>query len=78
MRHRGRPRKDLETIKRFCANFNRLFDGKPHLTQTAIAEVLGVKRQAVSYWLSGQGMPNNKNLVKLAELLEVSVEELLS
>ena len=78
MRQRGRPTKNLETIKRFCANFNRKLDEKPHLTQSAIAIELGVRPQAVSYWLSGQGMPNYKNRVQLAELLDTSVEELLS
>ena len=78
MRKRGRPRKDLEAIKRFCENFNRILAEKPYLTQTAIANALGIKPQAVSYWLSGQGMPNYENLMKLADFLDKDVEELTS
>ena len=78
MRQRGRPKKDFEAIKRFCENFNRILAEKPHLTQTAIANTLGIKQQAVSYWLSGRGMPNYENLIKLADFLDKDVEELTS
>ena len=79
MRQRGRPRKDYDAIKRFSENLNRILEEeKPHLTQQAIANALGVKRQAVSYWLSGQGKPNYENLVQLAEFLDKDVEELTS
>ena len=39
---------------------------------------LGVTNKAISKWETGQGMPDISILLKLSEILEVSVEELLS
>lgn len=46
------------------------------LTQDALAEALGISRQAVAKWESGQSAPATENLLKLAALLEVPLEEL--
>ena len=48
------------------------------LKQDTLAEVLGVSPQAVSKWEYDQTCPDISLLPKLAELLEVSVDELLS
>ena len=48
------------------------------LKQDALAEILGVSPQAVSKWENDQTCPDIGLLPKLAELLEVSVDELLS
>ena len=48
------------------------------LKQDTLAEVLGVSPQAVSKWENDQPCPDISLLPKLAELLEVSVDELLS
>ncbi len=48
------------------------------LKQDTLAEVLGVSPQAVSKWENDQTCPDISLLPKLAELLEVSVDELLS
>lgn len=47
------------------------------LTQEDIAESLGVSRQAVSMWETGKKSPSSRNLKKLADLLNVSVDSLL-
>ena len=47
------------------------------LSQEYIAEQLGVSRQAVSKWETGQSEPTAKNLVELAQLLGVTVSELV-
>lgn len=47
------------------------------LSQELVAEQLGISRQAVTKWELGQSKPNAKNLQSLAELYEVSSEELL-
>ena len=47
------------------------------MTQEFVAESLGVSRQAVSKWESGVSDPSTSNLIALAKLYKVSVEELL-
>ena len=47
------------------------------LTQEDIAESLDVSRQAVSMWETGKKSPSSRNLKKLADLLNVSVDSLL-
>lgn len=47
------------------------------LSQEKVAEVLGVSRQAVTKWESNISRPSSDNLLRLAELLEVSVDILL-
>ena len=48
------------------------------LSQEYVAEQLGVSRQAVSKWETGQSEPNAGNLAMLAELLETTLSELTS
>ena len=47
------------------------------LSQEYIAEQLGVSRQAVSKWETGQTDPTAKNLVELAQLFGITVSELV-
>lgn len=47
------------------------------MTQEFVAEALGVSRQAVSKWESGQSDPSTTNLLPLAKLFGVRPEELL-
>lgn len=46
-------------------------------TQEYVAETLGVSRQAVSKWESGASEPSTANLMALARLYQVTVDELL-
>lgn len=46
-------------------------------TQESLAEALGVSRQAVSKWESGQAMPEAATLVELADLLDCSLDQLM-
>ena len=46
------------------------------LSQEALAEIIGVSRQAVSKWETGQSEPSARNLAELAQLLETSLAEL--
>lgn len=48
------------------------------MSQELVAEQLGISRQAVTKWESGQSKPNAKNLQALAQLYQVSSEELLA
>ena len=47
------------------------------LSQEALAEQLGVTRQAVSKWETGEGKPDIDNLLPLAKLLHTTVDYLL-
>ncbi len=48
------------------------------LSQEALAEQLGVSRQAIGKWESGNSLPSIENLKELAVCLNVSVDEILS
>ncbi|QQK08968.1 helix-turn-helix domain-containing protein [Miniphocaeibacter halophilus] len=50
---------------------------KNKMTQEFIAEKLGVSRQAVSKWENGNSEPTMGNLILLANLFDLSLEELL-
>lgn len=47
------------------------------LSQEYVADQLGVSRQAVSKWETGQSEPTASNLTELAELFEISLSELV-
>ena len=46
------------------------------LSQGQVAEMIGVSRQAVSKWESGQNSPDTVKLIKLADVLDTDVEYL--
>lgn len=47
------------------------------LSQEKIAELLGVSRQAVTKWEAGQTTPSSDNLIALAGLYDISLDELV-
>ena len=48
-----------------------------HLSQEALAEKLGISRQAVSKWERAEASPDTDNLILLARLYQISLDELL-
>ena len=48
------------------------------LTQAQLAEKLGITDRAISKWETGKGMPDSSIMLELCEILEISVNELLS
>lgn len=50
---------------------------KNQLSQEALAELLGVSRQAVSKWELGEGYPEVEKLLALSKKLNVSLDSLL-
>lgn len=48
-----------------------------NLSQEALAEKLGISRQAVSKWERAEASPDTDNLIALAKLYQVSLDELL-
>ncbi len=70
---RGRAVFDMVETGKRLAGFRR----KANLTQMEVAEQLGISFQAVSYWERGKTMPDLSNLVRIAELYRVSIDEIL-
>lgn len=49
-----------------------------HFSQEELAEKIGVSRQAVSKWERAESSPDTDNLILLARLYNVSIDELLT
>ena len=47
---------------------------KEGYSQEQVAEMLGLSRQAISKWESGQGKPEIDNIIKLTEIYHVSAD----
>lgn len=47
------------------------------LSQEELADKLSVSRQAVSKWERGEALPDTDNLIRLAKLYNVSIDELV-
>ena len=47
-------------------------------TQEKLAEQLGITPQAISTWERDESIPDTKNLLMLAKLLDVSLDDLFS
>ena len=58
--------------------FERLYEfrKKSGMTQEGLASALGVSRQAVSKWETGESMPDTENLIRIADALGVSLDAL--
>ena len=50
---------------------------KAGLSQEALADALGVTRQAVSKWETGKSVPDTENLRRMAQVLAVSALSLI-
>lgn len=55
----------------------KFYRQQKHMTQEELAEKLNVVRQTVSKWENGQSVPDADVLLRIAEILDVSVNELL-
>lgn len=78
----NRERIDIETLDLnivpivFSQKFSYILR-KHKLTRYAVSKNLGVDAKSVSKWLTGKSLPETVNLIKLANLAELSVDELL-
>lgn len=48
-----------------------------NIKQTDLAHVLGVTQQCVSRWVVGLSKPRLEEVVKLANILDVSIEDIV-
>lgn len=53
------------------------YRNKEGLTQQQLAEMLEVSDKSISKWELGEGYPSKRNLMKISEILNVSLETLL-
>lgn len=51
---------------------------KKRLSQEKVAKLVGVSRQAVTKWENNQTVPNSNNLITLASIYGVSLDELVT
>ena len=49
---------------------------RKEISQEKLAEMVGVSRQAVTKWENGNANPDTENLIRLAEIFGVSLDEL--
>lgn len=68
----------MREMENFAINENlKLLRNKHKLSQEKIAEKIGVSRQTVTKWESGNSLPDLLSCVRLAELFDISIEDLL-
>lgn len=48
------------------------------LSQEQLAEKMGVSRQAITKWETGRGLPDMENMIILAEIFKMTLDELVS
>ena len=59
------------------ANNIKKYRQKQKMTQDELAEKLNVTRQAVSNWETGKTQPDIDTLAQIAEVFDISIEELI-
>ena len=70
-------KKETAAVRKTLAETLKDHRTRCRMTQEFVAESLGVSRQAVSKWETGDSDPSMSNLVLLAKLYSVPLEELL-
>lgn len=60
----------------FCKNLKRLRKNK-HISQSEMAEMLGVSQRTISHYENGTCEPNINSLGKIADILETSIDYLV-
>ena len=64
---------EMEFMTIFLKRLKKLRKNKG-LKQQELAEILGIKRNTYSDWENGKTEPSFENLIKLVDLLEVSID----
>ena len=71
-------RKEKNKTRKSLGELLKTYRTNCKMTQEFVADSLGVSRQAVSKWENGVSDPSTSNLIALAKLYGVSVEEILN
>ncbi len=72
----GEIRKEKSLMKKSLGEVLKQHREECKMTQEFVAEAIGVSRQAVSKWENGTSDPSTSNLIALAKLFQISVQEL--
>lgn len=67
-----------EVIKMTFAKNLKTLRKQAQMSQEQLAEKLGVSRQAVTKWETDSGIPDIENIIAIANLFDISIDELLS
>ena len=70
-------KKETKTMNMEFGNRLASYRKKAGLSQEELADKLGVTRQAVSKWECGESSPDTDNLIALAKLYNVTLDELI-
>ena len=62
---------------KICENL-RILRAKERYSMEDVAEIIGVSRQSVAKWESGESLPDIEKCVKLAKLYKVTLDDLVS
>lgn len=65
-----------KTLLSFCQNLKELRLQHKY-TQKQVAEKIGITYQSYQHYEMGLGFPSIPNLVKIADLFDVSIDEML-
>ena len=60
----------------FCTYMKQLRKSK-HISQAVIAELLGVSQRTISHYENGTCQPNIESLCKLADIFEITIDDLV-
>jgi transcriptional regulator with XRE-family HTH domain len=61
---------------RFCSNILKILD-EQGMKQGELAKKVGCRKETMSHWLNGYSMPNIYATLKIAEVLGISIDELV-
>lgn len=61
----------------FVVNLKAIMKDR-HISQSDLADLVGMNKATISYWLSKRSMPNTNNMQSLADSLGVTVNDLVS
>ena len=73
-----RHKQEMEDSKMTLEEQIKHYRKQADLSQEKMAEKIGVSRQAITKWENGTGTPDISNLMAIADLFQISVDELLS
>ncbi len=59
-------------------NFIRDLRNEKGLSQTKLADMIPITRQAVSRWEQGKSLPDSQTLIILSEIFDVSIDEIIN
>lgn len=66
----------MESMDTLCERLVQIRRGSG-MTQESVAARLGISRQALSKWETGEALPSTANLIALADIYRVSVDQLV-